>query len=124
VGSRPDGWWRDRRGAAMRLIAGLDSLSRRGVPASALQLPGDTWHPRMIAIVEGQARGVPGTDRVDVVDSPGVGDDAVVDSVHECATAGYSVTVVTSDRALQGRVRDAGGRAVGSSWATDLLAPG
>ena len=29
MGSRPDGWWRDRSGAARRLIAELDPVARR-----------------------------------------------------------------------------------------------
>ena len=28
IGSRPDGWWRDRAGAARRLVAALDALAR------------------------------------------------------------------------------------------------
>jgi len=30
IGSRPDGWWRDRPGAARRLIASLQALAREG----------------------------------------------------------------------------------------------
>ena len=39
VGSRPDGWWRDRAGAAVRLhdnLAGLAERGRLGIPASEL----------------------------------------------------------------------------------------
>ncbi|MCL2781231.1 MAG: NUDIX domain-containing protein [Actinomycetia bacterium] len=36
VGSRPDGWWRDRPGAARRLRAALTRLARDGIAASAL----------------------------------------------------------------------------------------
>jgi hypothetical protein len=31
VGSRPDGWWRDRAGAAARLVASLAALASYGV---------------------------------------------------------------------------------------------
>jgi len=30
IGSRPDGWWRDRDGAARRLVASLQELAARG----------------------------------------------------------------------------------------------
>src|SRR2546427_12363037 len=29
IGSRPDGWWRDRDGAAHRMLASLQTLARR-----------------------------------------------------------------------------------------------
>ena len=32
VGSRPDGWWRDRAGAATRLLARLAALPGRSLP--------------------------------------------------------------------------------------------
>ena len=50
VGSRPDGWWRDRAGAAHRLH---DQLS-------AADLPED----EIVLVLEGQARrGAPGRSR-------------------------------------------------------------
>ena len=39
VGSRPDGWWRDRAGAAVRLydeLAGLAERGAAGIPAAQL----------------------------------------------------------------------------------------
>ena len=39
VGSRPDGWWRDRAGAAVRLHDNLAKLAERGeqgIPATEL----------------------------------------------------------------------------------------
>jgi 8-oxo-dGTP diphosphatase len=38
MGSRPDGWWRDRAGAAVRLYSELASLAASG----RVTLPGDT----------------------------------------------------------------------------------
>ena len=57
VGSVPDGWWRDRAGAAARLLKRVASLAAAGVPAEALGLPEHTWFPEWVAVVEGQARG-------------------------------------------------------------------
>ena len=38
VGSRPDGWWRDRAGAAARLRDGLSAVATQGIPARVLEL--------------------------------------------------------------------------------------
>jgi len=62
VGSRPDGWWRDRHGAAERLRDQLAKLAEAGVPD-----PDDTtvtWWPRIVLVVEGQAKHVNGTTGV------------------------------------------------------------
>jgi hypothetical protein len=52
MGSRPDGWWRDRAGAAVRLHAELVRLaaSGRGVP------PGETDPPDFVMVLEGAAK--------------------------------------------------------------------
>src|SRR5580692_6750705 len=52
MGSRPDGWWRDRAGAAVRLHAELVSLaaSGRAVP------PGETDPPDFVMVLEGAAK--------------------------------------------------------------------
>ena len=70
VGSRPDGWWRDRAGAARRLHEQL----------LAAVLPYD----EVVLILEGAARrGIPaGQDgRLRTVHAPGSGDDAIVQAV-------------------------------------------
>jgi hypothetical protein len=95
VGSVPDGWWRDRAGAATRL---RDALAQRDESA----LPGD-----IILVVEGAARGVAPIDGVDVRAAPQSGDDHIVALVRD--NAGHRpVTVVTSDRGLRQRVTDLG----------------
>jgi 8-oxo-dGTP pyrophosphatase MutT (NUDIX family) len=56
VGSRPDGWWKDRRGAASKLLGRVDLLSAAGVDATEFGLPaGHTW-PQFSVVLEGQAR--------------------------------------------------------------------
>ena len=101
VGSRPDGWWRDRAGAATRLaerlVAALD--------AGAL----DT--DRVQLVLEGAARAavVPDHPHLTVVRAPADGDSAIV----ELAAALHGdVTVVTADRGLRARLS---ARAVGPS---------
>src|SRR4249919_2497281 len=40
MGSRPDGWWRDRPGAARRLVSSLQALARRDGDRIAVVLDG------------------------------------------------------------------------------------
>ena len=108
VGSRPDGWWRDRAGAARRLFERL--------------LTADLTHERVFLVLEGAARqGVPAEEsgRVRVVHAPRSGDDTIVDTVVAACREGGTVTVVTADRALQARVRTAGAQVTGPSWLLD-----
>ncbi|HYU84478.1 MAG TPA: NTP pyrophosphohydrolase [Kribbellaceae bacterium] len=103
VGSRPDGWWRDRPAAVRRLLdtitAGLDRRAD------------------VVLVVEGAARaGVePGVhDGVRVVHAPGSGDDEIVRIVATEADAAHRpVTVVTADRPLRERVTALGAAVLG-----------
>jgi hypothetical protein len=74
VGSRPDGWWRDRAGAAERLRDALVPLAAAGLPD--LPPPLD-----VVLVVEGRASGVTAVDGVRVVAAPGSGDDMIVELV-------------------------------------------
>ncbi len=121
VGSVPDGWWRDRAGAAERLIERLAELGERGIPAAALDLPEHTWFPRIVAVLEGQAKDAaadapPG---VEVARATGHGDDEIVAQARAAAQAGETVTVVTSDRELGERVQSVGGIVRGAGWLLD-----
>ena len=101
VGSRPDGWWRDRAGATARLLARLAALP--GTP-----LRGDDGGPvevtAVVAVVEGRAREVPAPDGVVVVRAPGSGDDALVAEAVRLTAAGAALLVVTADRGLRARL--------------------
>ncbi|MET7399489.1 hypothetical protein ABZS66_39000 [Dactylosporangium sp. NPDC005572] len=92
VGSVPDGWWRDRAGAAGRL---RDALA-------ASTLPGD-----VTLVVEGAARGVAAVPGVAVEAAPQSGDDHIVALVGDNVVH-RPVTVVTSDRGLRRRVEELG----------------
>ena len=59
VGSVPDGWWKDRAGAAARLRSDLADLS---VPAEDLGLGGTRWFPEVSLVVEGKARALDAAD--------------------------------------------------------------
>ncbi|WP_231851410.1 hypothetical protein [Microlunatus phosphovorus] len=116
VGSRPDGWWRDRPGAAARLHGQLQQyLDEEPQGAS-----------RVILVLEGRARaGVPEgvTGSLEVVHAPGEGDDTIVDEVRLALTGG-TVVVVTADRGLAARVQHLGATVVGPGWLLDRLASG
>lgn len=121
VGSVPDGWWRDRAGAAERLLERIAVLAADGVPAAALDLAESSWFPAFTVVVEGKARSVPAVDGVDLVRAEGHGDDAILAETVRLVDAGHDVTVVTSDRGLSAQVTDAGARVRGSRWLLDLL---
>jgi hypothetical protein len=105
VGSVPDGWWRDRAGAATRL---RDAL----VPVAAAGLDGAGTPVEVVLVVEGAARGVPGRPEVRVVPAAGSGDDAIVELVRGRAP-GRDAVVITSDRGLRDRVTALGARVAG-----------
>ena len=105
VGSRPDGWWRDRAGAAHRLHEAIAAA--------------DLGYEVVVLVLEGAAkRGQPaGEDgAILTVHAPGSGDDAIVGQVRAHATDGDDVVVVTADRELRARVAAVGGSSVGPSW--------
>ncbi|MFH8801311.1 NTP pyrophosphohydrolase [Streptomyces sp. NPDC017936] len=101
VGSVPDGWWRDRRGAAERL---RDRLAAEG-------LPGRSGAEEIVLVVEGAARGVASVPGVRVESAPGSGDDHIVGLV--AAAGGRSRLVVTADRELRARVTELGAEVTG-----------
>lgn len=111
VGSRPDGWWRDRPAAAARLVERLAVLAGTGLPEGGPGA-GDVVS-RVDIVLEGAARaGVPeGVVRGVVVHhAPASGDDALV------ALSGRGVLLVTADRELTVRARAAGTQVAGPRW--------
>lgn len=127
IGSVPDGWWKDRAGAAARLLDAVAAASVRGLPAPLLGLPEDTWYPELVVVLEGQARSVPDpaapnpAGRVRVIRAGGSGDDAVAAAAEQLAAGEYRVTVATSDRELADRSRSAGAAVIGSGRLRDEL---
>jgi len=111
VGSRPDGWWKDRAGAARRLHERL--------------LVADTSYDDIVLVLEGAAKGGVRAGRdghVLTVHAPRDGDATIVEQASLAAGRGSRVTVVTADRFLRARVEGAGARAMGPGWLLDQLA--
>lgn len=107
IGSRPDGWWRDRHGAARRLIASLQQLARRTGDRISVVLDGRP----MRDVPEGVHGGV----LVAYAQRSGrdAADDRIVAEVARDADPA-SLVVVTSDRALAERVRELGATVEGA----------
>jgi hypothetical protein len=140
MGSRPDGWWRDRAGAAARLHAGIVRLAASGRPILPdTGPPGEAVSPGFVLVLEGATKAAPipaaanpaepsgaepsgaepgGAEPVQpgevrVVRARGSGDDAIVAVVRELP--GRRV-VVTADRELRDRSVAAGATVLGPSW--------
>ena len=94
VGSRPDGWWRDRDGAVRRLVAELREFAERTGDEIVVVFDG-----RPVPLEEDPAP-------VDVRFASRSGRDAADDDIAKLATADPGLTVVTSDAALAARVEN------------------
>lgn len=120
VGSRPDGWWRDRPGAARRLVESIAGA----VDAGRLETP-------MTVVLEGTARAgvesgpfVMESGALCVMHAERDGDSAIV-SLVERLSAGEAaepeILVVTADRGLRARVTALGAQFVGPGWLHNRL---
>ncbi len=110
VGSRPDGWWRDRAGAASRLHGRLAVA--------------DTSYDEIVLVLEGQAKaGVRrGRDaHLRTVHAARDGDSAITTEARAAREAGDDVTVVTADRALRQRVEFLGCRTMSPGWLLEQI---
>ncbi len=108
MGARPDGWWRDRAGAAVRLHAEVAALAASGraiLPAAKPARPSSSWCSRAPPTPRARASKAAPEDRVRVVHAPGHGDDTIVAVVRDLP--GRRV-VVTADRELRDRCAAAG----------------
>ncbi len=122
MGSVPDGWWKDRAGAAERLLSQLASLDAAGVDADLLGLSATRWFPSITAVLEGQARSAEPVGRaVEVRRAEGEGDDEIVAVARGLVVTHGPVIVVTSDRELARRVEELGAVAHGARWLLDQL---
>jgi len=128
MGARPDGWWRDRAGAALRLCRQVDALARRGTETTPEV---GEW----VLVLEGRAREAAaallaqhrdeddgdGPLLVRLVSAPGSGDDAIVGVVAEAVACDETCLVVTADRELRRRCEELNASVVGPSWLLRLL---
>ena len=126
VGSRPDGWWRDREGAARRLagrLAAALTVDRAGL-AEAFGHPGAELHVHLV--LEGVAARVedlPTHPRLLVVRARADGDSTIAALAADLARdgSGGPIIVVTADRGLRERVRDTGATTVGPGTLLNAL---
>lgn len=110
VGATPDGWWRDRAGAATKLHERL--------------LLADTPYDEIVLVLEGKAKGglPPGRDgHVRTVHAPRDGDSAILKATVQAVEQGHQATVITADRALRAQAEFAGARVMSPSWLLDHL---
>ena len=109
IGSRPTGWWRDRPGAARRLVEQLTALAETsgdeltvvfdGRPARSG--PPEAPEGALLRVLYARRRG------------PNAADERIAELVAADAEPA-SLTVVTSDRALRREVERLGGHVVGA----------
>src|SRR5262245_4151642 len=104
MGSRPDGWWKDRAGAARRLVTQI----------------GDWASEDVLVYFDGApVAGMPAPEHVEVRYATRRGRDAADDDI-AALVGGHpepgSLVVVTSDAELAGRVREHGARVEGARW--------
>lgn len=136
VGSRPDGWWRDRIGATARLVATIGELVGRTVEGPAGE---QLLIVAIEAVLEGQARGVqdPAIAGLRLVRAERDGDGTIADlawrrgiAAHPSGLEGPAsnwsrstpstmVIVVTADRGLRARL-PADVAVAGPRWLLDL----
>jgi hypothetical protein len=107
MGSRPDGWWRDRKGAAGRMLQEINAA-----------LEGGRLGGPITVVLEGAAKEAvpPGRSELRVVAAAGSGDDAIVAEVTRLIDEEQTVTVVTADRDLRTRVRRLGAEVQPPGW--------
>lgn len=117
IGSRPDGWWRDRADAATNLLERMPPLVGR-----TLDLPdGSTAEiVRVVAIVEGRATDAAAPRGIDVIRAPADGDTTIAEVAAAAADAGERVVVVTADRGLRARL-PAVAASPGPDWLNHLI---
>jgi len=114
LGSRPDGWWRDRPAARRRLVAELARFTERTGEGVSVVFDGRPGPDEVAdaARLGVAARFAPG--------GPDAADDVIFTLV-EGSRDPAGATVVTSDAGLAGRVRAAGGVVLGVSAFRRLL---
>jgi predicted RNA-binding protein with PIN domain len=107
IGSKPDGWWRDRDAAVRRLFRRLQHAAERSGDDFTLVLDGRP----LPDLPEGVHGGV--TVRYAARRGRDAADDRIVELVTEDADPA-TLRVVTSDRALADRVTAAGAASEGA----------
>ena len=106
MGSRPDGWWKDRAAAARRRVGQIGEWATEDV---------------LVYFDGAPVADMPSPEHVEVRYATRRGRDAADDDIAAHAAAHPGVRVVTSDAALARRVREAGADVVGARWLLERL---
>jgi len=107
IGSRPDGWWRDRDGAVRRLVERLSRLHAAHGDAVTVVLDGDP----VMDLDEGDHGGV--TVRYARRGGRDAADDRLIELL-DASDEPAAWTVVTSDRSLRQRAEGLGVAVLGA----------
>ena len=99
MGSRPDGWWKDRAAAARRLVGQIGEWATEDV---------------LVYFDGARVADMPSPEHVEVRYATRRGRDAADDDIAAHAAAHPGVRVVTSDRELARRARAKGAAVVGA----------
>lgn len=113
VGSRPDGWWHDRHGAILDLVARIRDAAPR--------LDAD----RITVVADGRgqddAPGIRGVALLWAGGGPDAADDRIVALLRDARDDTSRTLVVTADRRLRDRVREIGAAVEGPRTFLDRL---
>jgi len=111
IGTRPDGWWRDRDAAMARLVRELEDYSAAS---------GDD----LTVVFERMPRPALRSSLVEITAAPRPGPDAADFEIArrvEADPAPHTIVVATSDRWLADRVTELGAAVVGAAAFRDRL---
>jgi uncharacterized protein YaiI (UPF0178 family) len=114
IGSRPDGWWKHRRAAMVRLV---DQLERWALANSQ----------RVTVVLEKPASPPLRSTVVQIAEAPRAGADSADDEIVRIVGADVcpqQITVVTSDLRLAGRVQRLGATVYPAASFRNLVEPG
>ena len=113
IGSRPDGWWKNRRQAMVRLVERLE----RWAP---------TQDHRVTVVFERPMRPTIDSSVIDIAHAPRAAANSADDEIVRLVLADPApehITVVTSDVGLAERVRSAGASVYSSASYRNLIDP-
>lgn len=111
IGSRPDGWWKDRHRAMLRLVRQLEQWA-------------GAEDRRVTVVLEKPPSPPIGSTVIEIAAAPRAGANSADDEIIRIVRAErrpQDITVVTSDIALTERVRDAGANLHPAKGFRDLI---
>ncbi len=114
IGSRPDGWWKNRRGAIVRLVDQLE----RWTPTQD--------HPVTVVLERPMSPPID-SSVIEIAHAPRAAVNSADDEIVRLVNADHDpqdLTVVTSDATLAERVRNAGASVYPAASFRNLIDPG